>query len=133
MTEAEVVKTLRGHFEGLFPRVCSKCGRRFANLQEYILVTQRIGPSVSYDAELGLWDTVQPIGSLVPANCPCGTTLCLGTEDMPLPEYRSLLAWVKGETQRRGVSPGELLEHLRDRIRKQVFAGSDQMTAETNY
>lgn len=121
MTEAEVVQIVREYFESLFPRVCPNCDRRFNTLREYILTTKRIGPPVSYDAELGVWNTTKPIGSVAQANCPCGSTLALSTEDMALPQRLALLNWVKIETQRRGVSPSELLEHLRDKVRKQVL------------
>jgi hypothetical protein len=126
MTEAEVVKTLRGHFEGLFPKVCPNCNRCFTTLREYILITKRLGQSMSYDAELGYWHTLHPIGSVAQANCPCGSTLALGTEGMPLPRRLLLLNWVRIETQRQGLSPRELLDYLRDEIRKQVLAESGQ-------
>ena len=122
MTEAEVVKTLREHFECLFPKVCPKCNRCFTTLREYILITKRLGPSISYDAELGDWNTSRPIGSVALANCPCGNTLALGTEGMSLPRRLLLLNWVRIETHRRGLSPSELLDYLRDEIRKQVLA-----------
>jgi hypothetical protein len=124
MTEAEVVKIRREYFEGLFPKFCPKCNRCFSTLRKYILITKRLGPSISYDAELGDWNTVQPIGSVALANCPYGSTLALGTENMPLPLRLLLLNWVRSETQRRGVSPRELLEYLRDQIRKQVLTES---------
>jgi hypothetical protein len=126
MIEAEVVKTLREHFEGLFPKVCPNCSRCFTTLREYILITKRLGQSMSYDAELRDWNTLQPIGSIALSNCPCGSTLALGTEGMPLPRRLLLLNWVRIETQRRGVSPQELLDYLRDEIRKQVIAESGQ-------
>jgi hypothetical protein len=128
MTEAEVIKILRKHFEGLFPKVCPNCNRCFSTLREYILITQRLGPSMSYDAELGDWNTLQPVGSVALANCPCGSTLALGTEGMPNPLRLSLLNWVRVETERRGMSSQDLLEYLRDEIRKQVLAETDPET-----
>ena len=121
MTEPEVVQTLREYFESLFPKVCPNCNRRFNTLREYILVTQRIGLTRSYDADLGEWKTTRPIGSVAQANCPCGSTLALSTESMALPQRLTLLEWVRVETHRRGVSPSELLEHLRDAVRRQVL------------
>jgi hypothetical protein len=126
MTEAEVIKILREHFEGLFPKVCPNCNRCYPTLRDYILITKRLGPSMSFDAELGDWNTLQPIGSVAMANCPCGTTLALSTESMLLPQRLLLLNWVRSETQRRGLSSQELLDYLRDEIRKQVMAESDQ-------
>jgi len=121
MTEAEVVQTVREYFESLFPKVCANCNRRFATLRDYILTTKRIGRTISYDAELKDWNTKQPIGSVAHANCPCGSTLGLSTDEMALPQRLALLNWVRIETGRRGVSPSELLEYLRDEVRKQVL------------
>jgi hypothetical protein len=120
MTEDEVVQILREYFEGLFPKACS-CKRSFATLREYIQITERIGLPMSYDAELANWKTTQPIGSVALANCPCGSTLGLSTESMPLSLRLELLNWVRIETQRRRISPSELLEHLRDKIRKRAL------------
>jgi hypothetical protein len=123
VTESEVVQIVRQHFEGLFPKVCPTCNRRFTTLREYILTTKRIGLPHSYDAELGDWKPEQPIGSVALANCSCGTTLALSTKDMTLPQRLALLDWVRAETQRRGVKPSGLLECLRDEVRKQALGG----------
>jgi hypothetical protein len=122
MTEAEVVQTLREYFESLFPKVCPNCNQRFATLREYILTTKRIGRPISYDADSRDWNTTQPIGSVAQANCPCGSTLGLSTEGMALPQRLALLNWVRIETGRRGMSPSELLEYLRDEVRKQALS-----------
>jgi hypothetical protein len=121
MTEAEVVQAARQYFESLFPKTCPNCSRRFATLREYILITKRIGTTKSYDAELGDWKTTQPLGSVAMANCPCGSMLALSTEGMALSQRLALLNWVRIETQRRGISPSDLLESLRDEVRKQVL------------
>lgn len=121
MTEDQVVRVLRQYFESLFPKVCPNCRRRFKTLREYILITERLGPARSYDADLGDWKTTQPIGSVAQANCPCGSTLALGTEKMMLPQRLALLAWLHGETHRRSVSPSDLLDYLRDKVRQQAL------------
>jgi hypothetical protein len=121
MTEAEVVQTVRQYFESLFPKTCPNCNRCFATLREYILNTKRIGRPKSYDAELGDWKTARLLGSVALANCSCGSTLALSTEGMALPQRLALLNWVRIETQQRGVSPSDLLESLRDEVRKQVL------------
>src|ERR1035441_2835492 len=45
MTEAEVIRAMRGHLEGQFPKVCPACQRRFAALREYLLTTEHLGPA----------------------------------------------------------------------------------------
>ena len=121
MTENEVVQILHECFRSLFPKVCSNCNRSFATLGEYIKNTERIGPTISYDAELENWNATKPIGSFALANCPCGSTIALSTQSMPLPLRLVLLDWVMIETQSRGVSASELLEYLRDEVRKRVL------------
>lgn len=123
MTEGEALQLLREHFESLFPKMCPACHRVFTTLREYIETTTRIGPARSFDAELGEWTTTAPIGSLALANCPCGSTLAIGTEGMLLSQRLALLGWVQDETQRRGVDSSQLLEALRDEIRRQVLDG----------
>lgn len=70
MTDATLVRLVREHFEGLFPKSCSRCGRRFDTLRDYIRQTQRLGPAMSYDVEEGNWAPAEPLGTLVVSNCP---------------------------------------------------------------
>jgi hypothetical protein len=122
VTEAEVVRIMRKHLEGLFPKVCPHCNRRFATLREYLLTVEHLGPPIPYDAEMDDWSPLRPVGTVTIANCPCGTTLALTSEGMPLSTLWSLLGWARSETKRRGVGPRALLSHLRDEICKQVLA-----------
>lgn len=124
MTDAEIIRALRKFYEGLFPKVCSNCGRRFATLRDYIVATQRLWPSVDYDIELDNYKTLKPIGGLAMANCLCGSTLTLSSREMPLSQTHLMLEWVRAESERRGSSPTEILEWLRDEVRKQVLAES---------
>ena len=71
---------------------------------------------------MGDWETTQPIGALALANCPCGSTMALSTEGIPLSQIHLLLKWVRTETERRGLSSRELIDYIRDEVRKQVLA-----------
>jgi hypothetical protein len=124
MTEADVIRAVRQYVEGLFPRSCPTCGRHFATLRDYILATKPIGPALSYDVELGDWDTQQPLGVIACANCPCGSTLAVTTEGMPVTKHLALFAWLRIELQRRGPNAELFLDYLRQRIRRQVLAES---------
>jgi len=126
MTEAEVVHVMREHLEGLFPKSCSKCQRQFATLREYLQTTTHLGPAIPYDAEVGDWQPISPRGTLTYANCPCGNTLALSSSGIPLSQLWRLLDWARQETQKRGMSPQELLNYLRDEICKQVLASPSQ-------
>jgi hypothetical protein len=124
MTETEVIRVLRGYYEGLFPKHCSNCGRTFATLGDYIVATQPLWPSVAYEIEMGDFEPRQPIDGLAMANCVCGNTLALSSSEMPLPQTRLLLEWIRTETERRSLKPSELLDHLRKEVRRQVLADS---------
>jgi hypothetical protein len=121
MTEIEIVGMLRECSEGLFPRTCPKCGCPFATLREYIRASQPLWPTLSYDIELGDYETLHPIGILAMANCSCGTTLALSSKRMPLSQTHQILDWIRTETGRRGLDSKDLLNHVREEIRNQVL------------
>src|SRR5579862_1952855 len=116
MTEEEVIKQMREHIEGLFPKICYNCKRQFATLREYLMTTEPAGSAVPYDAVLGDWLPKSPIGTVAYANCRCGSTLSLSSKGMPLTQLWPLLNWARTETKRRGLTPPELLNYLREEI-----------------
>lgn len=122
MTEAEVIHAMRHHLEGLFPRLCPNCQRRFESLREYLQVTTHQGPPMSYDAELGRWKPLRPLGTMTLANCTCGSTLALTSQGIPLFKLWRMLNWARIETKRRAVGQQHLLGCLRDEICRQVLA-----------
>ena len=126
MTEAEVIRAMREHLEGLFPKVCPTCKRRFATLREYLLLTKHLGSAIPYDADAGDWKPLEPMGTVTCANCPCGNTLALTSTGMPLRRLWALLNWARIETKKRRLTPQELLNYLRDEICKQVLNAPDQ-------
>lgn len=126
MNQDEVIEIGKRYFESLFPRSCPNCQRQFQTLREYLSVTTRTGYAHSYDAEVGDWKPEDPIGTIMCANCPCGSTLALTTEQMVFTQSLALLDWIRQETQRRGISPSELLERLRDKVRQVVLDKSDK-------
>jgi len=128
MTDAEIVRMLIEYSDRIFPKVCGTCGRRYATFREYILNTRPVGSATSYDAELLEFKPENPIGSMVMANCTCGTTLALSTNEMSLAQTHRFLEWIQFETRRRGVNQRDLLEHLRDEVRKQVLSKPDSRT-----
>jgi hypothetical protein len=125
MEEAEVIKRMRQHLEGLFPKVCGNCHRRYLTFREYLLNTKHSGPAIPYDAELGNWNPVKPIGTVTFANCSCGSAMALSSNGMPLSQLWPLLNWARIETRKRNLTPRELLDYLRDEICKQVLAVPD--------
>lgn len=91
-----------------------------------MLITRRLEPVISYDAELRNWSPPHPMGTAAMANCPCGTTLLVTTRNLPLSQQWQFLEWLKIEMERRRLSQAELLGYLRDEIHKQVLAEPDQ-------
>ena len=122
MTDEEMFRINYEHYAGLFPKTCASCGRRFASLREYILATRPVGATISYDAELGEWQTSQPLGAAALANCSCGSTIALTTEGLPLPVIQEMLEWIRVETARRGLTTEALLDIVRNEVRKRALA-----------
>ena len=121
MNEAEVVAAMRRHLEGHFPLVCPLCQHRYATFREYLLNTEHQGDAIPFDAELGNWQPLRPVGTVTLSNCRCGNTLGLSSEGMPLPQLWRLLNWARIETQKRQQTPRELLNDLREAICSQVL------------
>ncbi len=126
MTEAQVVTAMRRHLEGLFPLSCPLCQREFKTFREYLQNTEHEGDAIPYDAELGRWQPLRPIGTVTLANCRCGNTLTLSSEGMPLLQLWSLLNWGRVESQLRNQTPRQLLNYLRDRICEQVLTEPEE-------
>jgi len=120
MTEDDVVLIVRSYIEGLFPKVCSKCGRRFDSLHEYLTATTHLSKPVLYD-DISGEIPAEPIGPMSLANCPCGTTLAIGSKGIPPAQLVELLSWAKSESSRRSIGVRELLRHIRDRIDEEVL------------
>lgn len=120
MEEQEVLNLLYNYFCSLFPMKCNACGRVFDSLRDYIQVTDPVGPSVSYDAERGDWQTERPLGSFALANCPCGSTLSLTTEGLEPQDRKALLLWLKSQSESRHQTPSEVLGDVRRYVRERA-------------
>jgi len=118
MTEADVIRLMRVNLGTFLPRICPRCRRTLSTLREYILSAHPRGRMTSLEAEAGDWDAVHPSGALAYADCRCGAALSLCTVGMPLDQRRSMLHGMRGETERRGLSPKELSAHRRAETRK---------------
>jgi hypothetical protein len=120
LDEDEVVHIVRSYLEGLFPRACPRCGRRFESLREYLQGTTHLSSPILYE---DLTDEVpeKPIGPMSLANCPCGTTISIGSRGIPAATMVELLTWARQESATRSIGLRELLSHIRDRIDDQVL------------
>ena len=122
MTEEQVIRIIRDHLEGQFPKVCANCERRYTTFRNYLLNTSRLGSPMSYDAEIGDWQPLKPLGAFTHSNCQCGSTLALSSEGMPLLRLWGVLNWVRIETKKRHQTTQELLNYLREKVCNQVLA-----------
>jgi hypothetical protein len=116
LTDAECVQLVHGYIEGLFPKQCPNCERVFAAYRDYLLNTKHIGLPISYDVEFDDWTPAESSGNLSLANCACGTTLALSSENMPVVQIWQVLKWVKIATERRSCHVREVLSYLRDEV-----------------
>ena len=131
MNEHDVVSVVRAHIETKFPKICSKCGRTFASLKEYLQSTTHVGDPISYDADLKKWRPCKPVGTLSFANCPCGTTLAISSDGMGLMVMWRLLRWARQESARRNISVGQLLDGVREKIDRQALGKADAQESQS--
>jgi hypothetical protein len=121
VTEAEAKLMMIEHLQGLFPKTCPKCQRKFATLRDYFLNTTPVGEAVSIDLEADDLRPLRPLGSGAVSRCQCGANMVISSDGMPLFRLWSLLLWAKYETMRRNMTAKELMQALRTEIRKQVI------------
>ena len=126
MKDDKIIDFIQHYFESLFPKICPNCGRNYLTLHDFIINTQLLGLPWSYDIEIGNWEPKNPIGAMTLANCACGTTLGLSTSDMTLQELHSVLKWLRTKSARQGITPQELLSHIRDEITRRILAENQQ-------
>jgi hypothetical protein len=121
-TQEEVTQIVIDCIDAQFPKDCPNCGRRFSSLAEYLRQTTHTGLPISQDAEQDNWMPTRPLGTHSLANCPCGSTLAIGTRKMSLATMWRLLKWAKIEARKRKLTTSELLESLRIEIDKRALA-----------
>src|SRR6188474_2216188 len=109
MTDEEMFQRNFEYYCGLFPRCCHSCGRRFETLRDYILQTSPVGTAHSYDVEVADWKPRKPLGGTALANCVCGSTLALTTNDMPVDLVHEMLEWIRAQSLERGIHPDAVI------------------------
>ncbi len=128
MTEDDAVRIVRSYIEGLFPKVCAKCGRQFASLREYLRSTTHLGSPAFYDSARNA--TENPLGPIAHATCVCGNTLTIGSEGLPKAQLVELIAWARADAQRRSIDINQLLRAFRDRIDADVLRDDEEPPSE---
>lgn len=122
MHKEEILDLLYEYYCSQFPKRCGPCGRRYETLTEYIQTTRAIGNVISHDADAGNWELKRPVGSVAMVNCPCGSTLSLSTDDMPIDQRERVLKWVHEETECSGAAHSDVLDALRAEVRKRALS-----------
>jgi hypothetical protein len=126
VTETTAIEMIIDHLKVRFPRDCPKCRRRYETLRDFYLHTTPTGNPVSFDLDAGELTPQRPLGAVAISACLCGEPTALTSDGMPIFRYWSLLLWAKTETVRRGITVAELLNHLRQEVRKLVISESDR-------
>ena len=121
MTEADVIRVIHEHVEGLFPKTCQGCGRVFPNYRDYLQNTEHVGIPLSYDIQLNNWQPGNSSGNVALANCHCGSTLAISSKGMPLSQIWQVLYWVKVESHRRKVKTDVIICYIRDEVEKKAL------------
>ena len=118
--EAGLIDQMRVSMESQFPTGCNVCRQQYGSLRQYLQTTKTVGPAMSYDADMGDWQPLKPMGIFMLANCLCGNTMALSSSQMPLPQLWLLLAWVRRQMEIRQQTSEEILNNLRTKITRQV-------------
>jgi len=124
VTEDDAVRIVQSYIEGLFPKVCSRCERRFSSLREHLELATHLGSPNFYEAAGGE-PNGNPLGPIAHATCVCGNTLTIGSEGIPKTQLVELITWAKADAHRRSTGMTELLRQLRDRIDQQVLSADE--------
>jgi hypothetical protein len=130
MNEDDVVRIVRSYIEGLFPKICPTCGRRYGSLREYLKSTSHLGTPMLYETIAGK-ALAEPMGPIAFANCACGTTLTIGSRGIPRAQMAELMEWARSESSKRSIGVQELLGHLRERIDAAVLGDENPGDAQT--
>jgi hypothetical protein len=130
MTEDDVVRIVRSYIEGLFPKVCPKCGRRFDSLRDYLLLTTHMGSPHFLEPDHGGPLPGNPVGPITHATCLCGHTLTIGSNGIPKDQLVELIDWARVESRTRSISTTALLRHIRDRIDEEVLQSNGEVFQE---
>ena len=125
MTLATAAVVTREHLESLFPRNCSKCGRRFASLADYLRNTTHLDAPVSLDSG-SVEVPASPMGTLSLANCACGTTLALGSDGMSVETIVRLMGWARAGIARRSITIRDLLVEVRNEVDRLALADTQR-------
>lgn len=122
--ERQAITLIVQHLLTLFPKCCPNCRRRFETLRDFFLNTTAVGDVVCFDLENGEVRPQDPVGTIALSNCPCGSTLALTSEGMPLSHLWQILAWAKREAQSRGITAAAFIQYARKETRKRVLNAS---------
>jgi hypothetical protein len=125
LTEDDAVRIVRSYIEGLFPKVCPKCGTQFASLRDYLRSTTHLGSP--YFLESAREAVENPLGPIAHALCICGHTLTIGSEGIPKDQLVELITWARADAQRRSVDLNQVVRALRDRIDVEVLHDDEEL------
>ena len=126
MKEKDVIDITRKFISKKFPKRCSSCGKVYTSLSDYLRNTTHMGKPISYDADVGDWQPIEPIGTFSLANCSCGSTLSIDSKGMNLITMWRLMHWARKETKKRNIEIRDLLDDLRNKIDESVFQDENQ-------
>jgi hypothetical protein len=122
MNDEDLIEALKTALESLFPKNCTKCGRRFSTFKEFLLTTAHLGEPIFYDAVNSNNVHCPPYGIVAMFNCNCNTTLAVRINKLcPVP-LNILLRWINSEAKRQGVSVEHIMAQIRVKVDNKVLA-----------
>lgn len=128
MNEEYYIEALKTALEGMFPKICTKCGRRFSTFKEFLLNTSHLGEPIFYDAVSGNTVHCPPYGIVAMFNCSCDTTLAVRITEFPV-TINSLLRWINSDAMKQGVSVDQIMAQIREKVDNKVLADISAKTS----
>ncbi len=126
MQRNEIILLVIKFISNQFPRTCRCCGKTYYTIADYTQNTIQVGKPISYDADDGDWNPVNPIGLVSIANCICGTSLAISSHGMSLSSLAQIMEWARIETQKRNETASDILENIRIEIAKIIIQNENQ-------
>jgi hypothetical protein len=107
------------YLAGLFPKTCRRCDTTFPDYAAFVRQTEVAGV-VCYDHDVEDPDE-DLVGTLGYANCVCGNTLVLSSDQADDSKYRLMVEWMGAAAAQQGTTTRALLEELGRRIRARAL------------
>lgn len=119
LSDEQALEILFAYYRAQFPRRCS-CGKSYTSLEQWVAETTPVGEPVSYDTGVETGDQ-PPFSVFGFVNCPCGSTLGMGTQNLGIADHNRLVAWATMRMRATGLTQTQFFIDLRRKLRRRAI------------